>query len=664
VISRWWSKLSVWQTLPAFKIGATIAVALAAAFFLLTYSVANAKARSQALSALGPAEAAPAQPAEGADAKADQPRPVEAIDASRRVFENLVRSQYSIAGVAIGTLVVSSFAVGAIWLNVGLGAVTLGLCCALALGLVKLVDVSFGTHWFRTAAPIFIGLAALTASFVAVLRLLHMVLSAGNPVTGIARNVLTEAVRMRVWLIFILFLIFGLAALPLTLEDDQPLRYRVQSFLQFATGGAFWVIALLVVVFSVATVAFEQRSKVIWQTATKPVAAWQYVLGKWLGLAALSFALLSVTASGIFLFTEYLRRQPAIGEKAAFTVEGAAEELITEDRFLLETRVLTARETKLPDLPQINPEGLEGEIRQRVEAEFQRVKTFGTTPEEERDLRLKLETDVRRGLLKSVLDSYRVIGPGEAREFVFSGLQKARDGDHPLILEYSFEAGSSMPDQTHGVTVFFPNTRAVKADRVPLKQTLTLQLLPDAIDGNGDLRVQFANLDMRNQQTDGLPLVIPSENGLRLSYSTSSFTANFFRLMFVLWIKLLFLAMVGVVCATFLSFSVALLVAMTVFWAAESARFLLKAVENFETQSIEGKTLWFNVAIANVGNIVGRIFSTYADLKPTTRLVEGQILAWGSLVNGVFVLTLWTLVLFGVGVLIFRRRELATYSGH
>jgi ABC-type transport system involved in multi-copper enzyme maturation permease subunit len=121
---------------------------------------------------------------------------------------------------------------------------------------------------------------------------------------------------------------------------------------------------------------------------------------------------------------------------------------------------------------------------------------------------------------------------------------------------------------------------------------------------------------------------------------------------------------VGVVCATFLSFSVALLVAMTVFWAAESARFLLKAVENFETQDIQGRTLWFNVGIANVGNVVGRVFSTYADLRPTTRLVEGQILAWGSLINGVFVLALWTLVLFGAGVLIYRRRELATYSGH
>ena len=108
------------------------------------------------------------------------------------------------------------------------------------------------------------------------------------------------------------------------LEVDSPLRYRVQSFLQYGTGGSFWIIAILTLVFSVSTVAFEQRDKTIWQTMTKPVASWQYVLGKWLGVVGLNAVLLTVCASAVFLFTEYLRQQPARGEQSAFVTSTGA----------------------------------------------------------------------------------------------------------------------------------------------------------------------------------------------------------------------------------------------------------------------------------------------------------------------------------------------------
>ncbi len=49
----------------------------------------------------------------------------------------------------------------------------------------------------------------------------------------------------------------------------------------------------------------------------KPVAR-RYLLGKWVGVAALAGVLLAVSSSGVFLFVEYLRNQPAIGEKEAF----------------------------------------------------------------------------------------------------------------------------------------------------------------------------------------------------------------------------------------------------------------------------------------------------------------------------------------------------------
>jgi ABC-type transport system involved in multi-copper enzyme maturation permease subunit len=64
-----------------------------------------------------------------------------------------------------------------------------------------------------------------------------------------------------------------------------------------------------------------------------------------------------------------------------------------------------------------------------------------------------------------------------------------------------------------------------------------------------------------------------------------------------------------------------------------------------------------------VGLAVTWMFRTYSDLKPTTRLVDGRLLDWGNVSWGAIVLIAWTGALFAAGVGIFRRRELATYSG-
>ncbi len=58
-------------------------------------------------------------------------------------------------------------------------------------------------------------------------------------------------------------------------------------------------------------------------------------------MSALAGALVGVSTAGVFLFTEYLRSGPALGETSAYAVAGG--EGISEDRFLLETQVLTAR---------------------------------------------------------------------------------------------------------------------------------------------------------------------------------------------------------------------------------------------------------------------------------------------------------------------------------
>jgi hypothetical protein len=68
--------------------------------------------------------------------------------------------------------------------------------------------------------------------------------------------------------------------------------------------------------------------------------------------------------------------------------------------------------------------------------------------------------------------------------------------------------------------------------------------------------------------------------------------------------------------------------------------------------------------IGQIAEGIGNTFKIYGDLRPTARLVEGEALPWSTLAFGTFVLLAATLVLYMIGVMIFKRRELAMYSGH
>lgn len=666
-LRAWLARLDRAQRGKAFRIGASIVVIALAIAAIISYSVAAERTRQDAAARMSEYERAmlEAQAAmpdvevptdeAGGDKVKLQAKPEDAIKATAQLYGNIMSAQQSTANVALGITAILVLALVVIWLGLGLTYLGLVLLCAAGLVVAVVLGVA------QNVAPLVVGVVALAAAFTALLRVARLALAGSHPVLSVAHNVLLEAVRLKVYLVFILFMMFLLAAMPLLQAVDQPLRYRVQSFLQYGTGGSFWVIALLITLFSVATVATEQRDKVIWQTATKPVAPWQYVLGKWLGVSALALVLLSVSATGIFLMTEHLRRQPAIGEATAFTPKENL--LITEDRLLLETEVLTARRVVGIEPMNVDPEQLELNIRQKIEEERQRVATFGMSPEEVRENIAKFEADVRGSLVKGINIAHRTLMPGETKYYEFKGLQEAKRRNVPLTLRYKISVGGNMPDRTYKLTIGFPAMESYQVVNVPPAQVLTMQLSPNIIDEDGSVVMMLANADASIGIGNPQPMSF-SDDTLTLSYSAGSFQWNFLRLMTVLWVKLAFIAMIGVACGTFLSFPVATLVAMTTFFVAEGTPFLIRALETFPTTDLAGKTIYPNLVIKSIGDVIAWLGGPYGDLRPTQRLVDGEMLSWGGFLTGVAILGLVTCVMYAAGVSIFRKRDLAIYSGH
>ncbi|MBY0112839.1 MAG: ABC transporter permease subunit [Phycisphaerales bacterium] len=564
-----------------------------------------------------------------------------------RIINSILARQADPTGVGVLAATATGFAVLIIWLNLAIwyALITVAIAGFYAFG--RLVPGFSGTITFGIAA------LGLWAIFLVLLTAVRILLSGPSRVLAIARNTLDEAARMKISGVFIVLVVLLLAALPLLLDPKQALRYRVQSFLQYGTGLSYMIIAVLCVLFSVYSVSMEQRSKTIWQTVTKPVAAWQYILGKWLGVVSLAAVLLGVTGGAVFLFTEYLRSQPANGESSAYRSADDSVPL-TPDREILETQILTARMGVTFSPPQLDPVAVQQSIEARIAQEKLTRPEFGDTAAD--------KAYVRDALLQLVSLEQRTIDPGKDRQYVFEGLSEPRDKGLPIMFRFKPEAGSNRPDLLFTITFLFSNG-AVATEKVSLAQQHTITLSPSVIDDKGRIVMNVFNGDFYERTANPNALYF-APLALEMTYEAGSYRLNFARVFVILWLKIAFVTMAGIFAATFLSFPVATLTAAGIFLIAESSRFIQGALENWQVEDYKGNTIWFFVVIDKIAQAVSAPLAFYADLKPTQRLVDGVLLPWDSVATGGLLLVALVMGLFALASYVFRSRELAIYSGN
>lgn len=583
-----------------------------------------------------------------------------------RVLSNIQQGRYSVASIAIGLGIGTAICLALIWIGAGLtylGVLAIGSATALPL-------VLLGSSGWRQFGLFLAFALTLATVFSALMQALRVALSASGPVWSIARNVVAEAVRMKVTVVFIVFLILTMASLPGVLDEGTPLRYRVQSFLQYGTGGAFWIVSLLTVFLSVGSVAFEQRDKIIWQTMTKPVHAWQYLLGKWLGVVGVSAVLLTASGAGVFLFTEHLRNSTALDERAPF-IPLNPDIQVTEDRLVLESQILVARQTVRPTIPEPDAVAIQQETRRRFDLA---MAEYNADP-----LQNPLRPDEQKifmDVVKEQMAAFLSVPPNldTPHLYEFGGLKAAHDLGKPLTFRYKVNAGSNLPTDLYRITFAIPGWSPYIV-AVPLGQTLSMPISSAAItekqiEGPGGskgsdwvLPIYIFNGDLARGTVNVESIIFPPD-GLEVSFPVSDWRMNYLRAGFILWLKTCFLAMLGVAAATFLSFPVACLTAFGVLWMAEGATFLASALDNYATiQGSEHELLWWRIPIILIAYPISSVFRFYSDLTPIANIVEGRVIQWGTVLSATTTLLILIAALFATGSFIFRRRELATYSG-
>lgn len=220
---------------------------------------------------------------------------------------------------------------------------------------------------------------------------------------AMARHTFAQCLRMKVATLFIVLLALALVVIPATAKGDGTLTGRIQTLLAYSVSATVMLLGLVTIFLGVSVVTDDIHDKQIFSVATKPLARWQYIVGRWLGVVMLDALLLTLAGLGIYAAAEHLRGFPAMNEV---------------DRRRVETEVFTARRSVAP-----LTENLDRQVAQRLE-QVETSPTYSATLDEYRS-RSGGDTEIARKLLaeeihKQVYEQAQSAAPGRQLSWVFN----------------------------------------------------------------------------------------------------------------------------------------------------------------------------------------------------------------------------------------------------
>ena len=172
------------------------------------------------------------------------------------------------------------------------------------------------------------------------------ILLGNSGIRAVARQTLSQCVRMKVAVAFIILLAGSLLLVAARMQGDGTLAGQVRTFLSYSTFLTSLLLSMVTIFLGASLVSNDIRDKHIFLSAAKPLSRWQYILGRWLGLVMLNIILLVIAGVAIYSYTQHIRSQQQINGKAIEAV----------DRVAVETEVFSSRGRGKPervDLEQI-----------------------------------------------------------------------------------------------------------------------------------------------------------------------------------------------------------------------------------------------------------------------------------------------------------------------
>ena len=120
---------------------------------------------------------------------------------------------------------------------------------------------------------------------------------------AVARNTISQALRMKVAVVVIVMLAILLPLMGIVMGGDGTLKGKLQTFVSYGLSLTSLLLCVLTIAVSTHTLTEEIKRKQIFLALTKPLRRYEIVVGKFLGVVILDVFLLALFGGVILGFT-------------------------------------------------------------------------------------------------------------------------------------------------------------------------------------------------------------------------------------------------------------------------------------------------------------------------------------------------------------------------
>ncbi len=449
-----------------------------------------------------------------------------------------------------------------------------------------------------------------------------------HSIWAIATNTIKQALRMKFAAIFIVLLLVLLPVMGATITGDGTLKGRLQTFVSYGLSLTGFLLCLLTIIIPIYSLTSDIEQRQIYTVITKPIRRFQLLFGKLLGVVLLDVVLLMLFSAIIWGIALYMPK---------FYKATEVEVIQAENEFY------TARASlKVPEV----------DVSKEVDETYNKLKEMGQLPEGLSPKKFKAHLTSIKKLEK------RAAGVGHELLWEFDDV-KPVDPNESFFIRFKYNVSVNPPDlQVYGRWVVgdYQHIRYGVESKTPIYDRIhkhsvqtfhEIEVPANVVPKDGHLAVAFLNVPLNNTV-----VIFPLEDGLEVLYKADTFTGNFLRAVLLILFRLIFLACLGILAASFLSFPVAVLLCLVIFFTASFSSFCLES---------------FDFLSENLGNVyrytvrpVILLLPQFDKFNPTKFLVPGRLLSWFLLARAAFsVICIRAVLLLLFAVLIFSFREIA-----
>jgi hypothetical protein len=442
---------------------------------------------------------------------------------------------------------------------------------------------------------------------------------------AVAKNTIRQAMRMKVAAVFLVLLLILLPVLGFSATGDGTLKGRLQTFVSYGLSLTAILLSLLTIIVSIYTVTSDIEQRQIYTVITKPIRRFEFLIGKLLGVIILDLILLGLFAAIIYSITVYV---------PAFVDANELERMQADNEFF------TAR--KSLDVPAVD-------VSEEVREAYEKLKTANELPED-----VPYEEIIERLTHQKQL-ARRAADVGQILIWDFKNVESL---DRNMFIKFKYNVAVNPPDnQVYGRWIvgdyqyieYGTESETPVYDRVhknSVRDFHEISVPAEVIPEHGHLAVAFQNAPLNNT------VIFFPPDGIQVLYKADTFTGNFIRVTFLILFRLIFLASLGILASTFLSFPVAILLCLVLFTTACFSSFV---IESFGFLG-ENVGVFYNYTIA----WIVRLLPQFDKYNPTKFMVPGLLLSWNLLARcAAVMLGIKAFLLLVIALIVFSYREIA-----